>query len=63
MLASVAPRCINRTLGVQYHTTYQTVSTLRYEVLELLKLSIADCNQKIRSAHLISCDQSEFLEI
>ena len=38
MLASVAPRCINRTLGVQYHTTYQTVSTLRYEVLELLKL-------------------------
>ena len=25
-------------LEVQYHTTYQTVSTLRYEVLELLKL-------------------------
>ena len=63
MLASVAPRCINRTLGVQYHTTYQTVSTLRYEVLELLKTSITDCNQSIRSAHLISCDQSEFLEI
>ena len=38
MHASVAPRCINHTLGVQYHTTYQTVSTLRYEVLELLKL-------------------------
>ena len=37
MRMSVAPRCINRTLGVQYHTTYQTVSTLRYEVLELLK--------------------------
>ena len=38
MHTSVAPRCINRTLGVQYHTTYQTVSTLRYEVLEFLKL-------------------------
>ena len=38
MHASVAPRCINSILGVQYHTTYQTVSTLRYEVLELLKL-------------------------
>ena len=38
MQTSVVPRCINRTLGVQYHTTYQTVSTLRYEVLELLKL-------------------------
>ena len=25
-------------LGLQYHTTYQTVSTLRYKVLELLKL-------------------------
>ena len=38
MLASVAPRRINRTLGVWYHATYQTVSTQRYEVLELLKL-------------------------
>ena len=38
MHTSVAPRCINRTLGVQYHTAYQTVSTLRYELLELLKL-------------------------
>ena len=38
MHTSVAPRCINRILGIQYHTTYQTVSTLRYEVLELLKL-------------------------
>ena len=37
MHTSVAPRCINCTLGVQYHITYQTVSTLRYEVLELLK--------------------------
>ena len=60
MHTSVAPRCINCILGVQYHTTYQTVSTLRYEVLELLKLSIADCNQRIGSAHLISCDQSDF---
>ena len=63
MLASVAPRCINRTLGVQYHTTYQTVSTLRYEILELLKLLLQIVTQRIRSAHLISCDQSEFLEI
>ena len=38
MHTSVAPRCINRILGIQYHTTYQTVSTLRYEVLQLLKL-------------------------
>ena len=38
MHTSVAPRCINCILGIQYHTTYQTVSTLRYEVLELLKL-------------------------
>ena len=38
MHTSVAPRCINHILGIQYHTTYQTVSTLRYEVLELLKL-------------------------
>ena len=38
MHTSVAPRCINCILGVQYHTPYQTVSTLRYEVLELLKL-------------------------
>ena len=38
MHISVVPRCINHILGVQYHTTYQTVSTLRYEVLELLKL-------------------------
>ena len=38
MHTPVAPRCINLTLGVQYHITYQTVSTLRYEVLELFKL-------------------------
>ena len=40
MHTSVAPRCINRTLEVQYHITYQTVSTLRYEVLKLFKLLI-----------------------
>ena len=38
MHTSVAPRRINHTLGVQYHTTYQTVSTLRHDVLKLLKL-------------------------
>ena len=38
MHTSVATRSINRILGVQHHTTYQTVSTLKYEVLELLKL-------------------------
>ena len=60
MHASVAPRCINRTLRVQYHTTYQTVSTLRYEVTGAPYLLFADCNQRNRSAHLISCDQSDF---
>ena len=47
MHTSVAPRCINRTLGVQYHTTYQTVSTLRYEVLELLKLLLQTVTREL----------------
>ena len=39
MHASVAPRCINRTLGTTVpHNIPGTVSTLRYEALELLNL-------------------------
>ena len=38
MHAPVASRCINRTLGTTVpHNIPGTVSTLRYEVLELLK--------------------------
>ena len=37
MHTSVAPRCINRTLGATVpHNIPGTVSTLRYEVLDLL---------------------------
>ena len=39
MHASVAPRCINHTLGATVpHNIPSTVSTLRYEALELLNL-------------------------
>ena len=39
MHASAAPRCINRTLRTTVpHNIPGTVSTLRYEVLELLNL-------------------------
>ena len=39
MHAPVAPRCINRTLGAMVpHNIPDTVSTLRYEVLEFLNV-------------------------
>ena len=47
MHTSVAPRCINHTLGVQYHIAYQTVSTLRYEVLEILKLLLQTVTREL----------------